>query len=229
MVGLAAGPEARGVPRVPAPVLETGDRELGDLPGRQPDGDVDDPVLLAADDRVAREDHDGPVLRGRLHRWDGAGPDLANLDHAVGDGLLEKEIRGRRVVGAGVRALERHEHEPVALHRHARAEADEDPAQRIARALVLGVGGEGAGARVVVHGCIVNAGRATLAGTRPRQCSRRSAVVKRQESGGAQRLLTDGRRANPIGTGGCIHSRRYALLRGGRGQRIGPGKARSHL
>ena len=135
-------------------MLEAGDRQLGDLACRQPDADVDDPVLLAAGDGVAGEDDDRLVLRRRRHRRDGAGADLVDLHRAAGHGLLEEEVRrrrGRRALGGG-RRLERDEHEPVALHGDLRAEAGEGSAQRVARGLYLGRSGERASVCGVVHG-----------------------------------------------------------------------------
>ena len=152
VVGLAAGPEAHGVTRVPASVFQAGDRQLGDLPGGQPDRDVDDPVLLTADDGVAGEDDDRLVLRGRRYRRDGPGADLLDLHRAGGGGLLEEEVgRGgvRHALGAGGDRAggnrpERREHEAVALHGHAAPEACEGLAQCVAGGLRRAGGGEGA-------------------------------------------------------------------------------------
>ena len=101
---------------VPAVRLEARHRDRRDRRGGQPDRDVDDPVLLPADDRVAGEDDDRLRLRDRLDGRHGPATLLAQLE------VARRRGRGRRLVRGLPRdaPLERGDDQPVPRHRDQR-------------------------------------------------------------------------------------------------------------
>ena len=122
-VRLRSGREAHLGSRVPATVLQARHGDLRALHGGEPDGHVDDAVLLAADDGVTAEDDDRLVLRLDRDRGDRATTELVDVDHVRLGGFIECQVCRTGVLGGRV---ECDDDEAVALHRDDGSDAVEE-------------------------------------------------------------------------------------------------------
>ena len=102
---------------VPSAQLEAADRDRGLSGCLQQDRDVDDPVLCAADDRVAAEQQHRHRSRRRIDGRDGLHRRLLDLDAIGRLRLLEGQVVRRAV---RLPRLERDDGQAVSPHRHDR-------------------------------------------------------------------------------------------------------------
>ena len=115
VVDRAGGLEA--TPVVPSAHLQAADRDRGLGGGLQQDRDVDDPVLRAADDRVAAEEQHRHRSGGRVDGRHGLHRRLLDRQALRGLRLLEGEVLRRPIRLPG---LQRDDRQAVAPHRHDR-------------------------------------------------------------------------------------------------------------
>ena len=102
-------------------MLKAGDRQLDRRVSVDPDRDVDDPVLLAAHDRVAGQQQHRLPDRTRVHGGNGRRVEFLDTQRPRRECLLAQQEHGQAAqVRRMIRCAQRDEGQPLARHRDQR-------------------------------------------------------------------------------------------------------------